>query len=89
MFEQTASRVETASLSLDYCICQIKISYVVVTNEPPNFNGIQEYMILFSSSCYVFIISRLHVFHFRTKSFGIILSALLKETKMMEEINDS
>ena len=89
MFELIAFRVETASLSFDHWICQIKISYVVVTNKPPNFNGNQWYVILFSPLCYIFMNSQLHVFHFETKSYGVILSALLKETKMMEEINDS
>lgn len=31
---------KTASLGLDHCIGQIKISYAVVTNDPKNFSGI-------------------------------------------------
>lgn len=41
MFELIASKVETASFSLNHRICQIKISYAVVTKKLPDLNGIQ------------------------------------------------
>lgn len=47
-------------------------------------------MIVFSASCYVLMTSQLNMFHSGTKSYILILSALLlEENKMMEEIDDS
>lgn len=39
--EPIASRVENDFLCLDHCIGQIKINYVVVTNDLKNFSEIQ------------------------------------------------